>query len=181
MSIYKNIFIAYLSVISLLTLSSCYGIKHSTISGSKPYYQSFFIGDEGTQYFIKPIEFYDNKSKLYLDITFRAKTELNDSAIVNFTIRSQHLHRQIDSAIIGNNLEKYELSNINLIFTERKNNIFNSRFSANIALIELANISEGSNWSISITSQTAKYQFIPTKSTKRIIKNLNNDIFILFK
>ncbi len=163
------------------SLSSCFGIKHSTIGGSKSYYESFFIGDEGTQYFIKPIEFIADDAKLQMDITFRAKTELIDSATLNYTINHNILHKELTFVSINNGNTTIQINNHNLIYTERKSNKYNSRFSSKISMNEFAELTENDDWTMTIRSNEKEYSFRPTKKTRRILNYINNDIIILFK
>src|SRR5690606_7037547 len=80
----------------LLLLSSCFSVKPGTSRSARNLYQNFFIGEEGSQYFIKPIAFEnDEKEKLQLDITFRYKDEVKDSATVNFSIVTKELNKTI--------------------------------------------------------------------------------------
>ena len=89
----KPIFILSLLLIATVFLSGCFGIKPEKSGASGKLYETFFVGDEGTQYFIKDIKFSSNlnSDQTWTDITFRYKNELKDSATINFSFLNAKL------------------------------------------------------------------------------------------
>ena len=66
----------FCGIIILMSLSACSGLKQS---GSN-LYTSFYVGEKGTQYFIKPLYFSNKESeKLNTDFTFRFQNTINKS------------------------------------------------------------------------------------------------------
>ena len=81
----------YLGVIIFVSvaLSSCFSVKPTSQKSSKKLVETFYVGIEGTQYFIKPLTYQveDSKEELEIDCIFRYKTKLSDSdsASINFS------------------------------------------------------------------------------------------------
>lgn len=170
-----NKLLIFLSVI--LCLASCVSVKPSTSKGASALFESFFVGEEGTQYFIKPMEFRNNKETLLVDFTFRYRNEVRDSVIVNFSILSENLIRNIDLLSINNQTNNILSTDINFLNSAVKGRVFTSRFTTKIHLSDLVKLFKSDSWEISVDSTTYK----PIKRTKRSINRLNQNLFILMR
>jgi len=168
-------------ILMLLLSSSCLSIKPSTTKSGKNYFETFFVGEEGTQYFIKPILFIDEKSSenLILDITFRYRNEIKDSATVNFSIKSSTLYKTIDSLDISNKDNKIESDQLVLLFNEKSKTGFTSRYSTRFRLNEIKEIFNNDTWEITIYNQNKVTKYKPHKKTTRAINAVRDRVFVL--
>lgn len=158
----------------------CLSVKPSTSKSGKKLFETFYVGEEGTQYYIKPLLFEDqeSKEKVFLDITFRYKNEIKDSAIVNLTIEGPNIYKSIRQIRL-NGANKIESNQIELIFNEKNKNEFISRFSTNIALKDIERWFNNTDWSITLYSDKSTINGKPNKKTKKSIHILHENIFSL--
>jgi len=164
--------------VAALVLGSCTGIKPGSRSAGKKLYETFYVGNEGTQYFIKPLLLKgENSSELKLDITFRHKTDLASNSTLNFTVISQELLKTLDSLTITNTRHAVSSKNISLLFTERAKAGFSSRFTTNIPSGELQKLFHSPDWSISLYQGSRKIVFTPGSNTQKKIRRLDYNIF----
>lgn len=168
-------------ILTLLIFSSCLSIKPSTTKSGKNYFETFFVGQEGTQYFFKPILFIDEKSNenLILDITFRYRDEIKDSATVNFSIKSSILYKTIDSLVISNKDNKIESDQLVLLFNEKSKTGFTSRYSTRFGLNKIKEMFNNETWEITIYNQSKVTKYNPHRKTTRAINVLRDKVFVL--
>ena len=165
----------------LFILSSCFSVKPGTSNSGRNSYETFFVGDEGTQYFIKPLTFENAENeKLLIDITFRYKDEIKDSATVNFSLITKELEKSISSFSIGNSQNQISTDKIKHLFSERADGLFKSRFSTTFSLAEIKALFQSNSWDVNVDTGTNKYLFAAAKSTKKTIQALNDEVFVLF-
>lgn len=177
----KILSIAIISICLAGLSTSCLKIKPNGTKSAKKYFETFFVGEEGTQYFIKPFEFAnDNGEKILLDITFRYKDEVKDSATLTFTYYSEDLIKSIDSLSFSNPSMSLQANSIELLFNERDKDLIQSRFSSKVLLKDLVNLFDKSNWEIKLNSSDKPYSVSSNKKSDKIIEALNFEIFSLF-
>lgn len=180
---YYNILpIKLISLIFLLLIfSGCLSIKPSTNKSGKKYFETFFVGEDGTQYFIKPFLFKDEKSneELLLDITFRYKNEIKDSAIVNFSINSSAIYKNIDNFKLSNSEIVIKSNNIELLFNEKSKTGFISRYSTKFSLVEIKEMFNRDTWKAVIVNQNKITIYKPHKKAIKVINALRDNVFIL--
>jgi hypothetical protein len=186
----KNLFIRYYNTLNLklvacimlsMFLSGCLSVKPSTTKSGKNYFESFYVGAEGTQYFIKPILLKDEKSKedLVLDITFRYRNEIKDSAIVNFSIEGPMIYKTIDSLGLSNNTIVVKSNNLNLLFNEKNKTGFTSRYSTKISLNEIKELFSNEEWKVNIYNQNKINTFKPYGKSPKAINIIRDKVFII--
>jgi hypothetical protein len=186
----KNILIRYCNILQFkfisfilisLIFSGCLSIKPSTTKTGKNYFETFYVGEEGTQYFIKPILFKEETSNedLMLDITFRYRNEIKDSAIVNFTIKSLILYKTIDSLKLSNKDIKIESDQLVLLFNEKSKTAFTSRYSTKFSLKEIKEIFNNDAWKMIIYNQNKIATYKPPNKTIRTINTIRDRVFVL--
>jgi hypothetical protein len=168
----------------MFLMVSCGGIKPgaSKTVGQK-YFETFFVGNQGTQYFIKPFEFQSTETKskgLIADITWRYKDKLSDSTIVNMSIIDQQTYKTVDSIFIKSNSTRMKLSSINLLFVEKSGSNISSRFSSKGLVSDLREIFKSNDWLITVYSGKTKIEYIPTSKSKKIISTLDENVFSIF-
>lgn len=178
---YGRIFL--LLIMSSLTITSCFSVKPSSTKSAKNYFESFFVGDEGTQYFLKPLEFNSKGSKgeLNIDFTFRYKNQVKDSVIVNYSITGENMIKALNEAYFQNSNASFHLNNIELLFNEKKDDKFMSRFTSKCSMADLIQLFQDENITMTLTDENNQsYIFSPSKSTKKAIKSINDNLFVIF-
>lgn len=176
--------ISFFSILCVFAfLVSCGGIKPGGGKTGKNLHETFYVGEEGIQYFIKPLAFRNQETDLLLDITFRHKDKVQDSATINFSIQSNELIKQIDTLTLSTTevFSSIASNKIEYMFAERTKKGYISRFSTKIELITIEKLFKNSDWKLNVISkETAKKEYLPTSSTKKNIEKLNQNIFVLF-
>jgi hypothetical protein len=186
----KNLFCLYCNtshfklisfILLLLMFSSCLSIKPSTTRSGKNYFETFYVGEEGTQYFIKPILFKDGKSSeaLLLDITFRYRNAIKDSAIINFSIKSSIIYKTIDSLKLSNKDITIKSDNVELLFNEKNKTGFTSRYSTKFSLNEIKEMFTIDAWEVYIYNQNKINTYKPHRKTFKTINTVRDKVFVL--
>lgn len=166
----------------IFCLSSCFGTKSGATKSAVTYYETFFVGEGKIQYYIKPLAFKSEEKKsenLEVDFTFQYKDELKDSVVVNFSLISESIYKTLDSVVIENDKGVAVLHSVSLMFNRPKGDII-SRFTAKCSQQELADIVNSKNVMIVVTNNGVKKVFTPAKKTVKILKSLDENLFILF-
>ena len=181
----KRFLLLSLLLISLsISLNSCLGVKPATSGGGKKYFENYYAGDEGNQYFIKPLVLVSEykEAKATLDISFRSKESLQGTAQVNFSVYMPEAVHSLKDAYLYINDTSFELSDIKLLFVEKEKNGFQSRFSTNIPAEKLKPIFNTSDWQLVIIKEKGKtYKFDTASSSKKRIEAINTNLFTIFK
>ena len=137
------------SLILLLALccSACMAVKPSASKTKPKLYETFYRGQEGNQYFIKPLSFKDNNgAELSMDLTFRVnpKAEQQDSAYVNMTFFEVPDRFSNGSIELNNEMASLSFENPITLFKEEGKSGLNVRFSVQLpydGLRELLSVS----------------------------------------
>ncbi len=115
-------------------------ITTSCISNKK-YFETFFVGNDGIQYFIKPIECESlDGDKLIFDVVLRVKNSFQnqDSATLNFTILSVDKNLPESQQIIWiNKNDTVSVHNVKFMFKERYKKIYSYRLTSKISNTDL--------------------------------------------
>lgn len=145
-------------------------------------FKTFYVGKEGTQYYINPLSFEskENSQRLSMDFTFRYKDDIKDSATVNLSLFSPQILKNLDSISIANANHSVMSKKIKLFYNKKEKKGFLSRFSTKIALKDINEIFKNSDWKIGVYKNGTIFNFIPSKRTKRDIEKLRDNVFILF-
>lgn len=172
--------IAYFLLL-LLLFNSCFSVKPSSIKSSENYFETFYVGEQGTQYFIKPILFKSKNSndELFMDFTFRYKNEIKDSVIVNFSVKSSFIYKTIDSLMISNKNTEIKSNEVELLFNEKDKTDFVSRFTTKFSLKDITEIFDNNDWVLTINNQNQTTDYIPHRKAYLTINTLMDKIFIL--
>lgn len=83
-------------------------------SSNREHFETFFIGNNQSQYFIKPIEMESKSSDFSIDFTIRQVNEDELDITSNFTIISDYPISKIDSVILNNKYQIYEIDKLYL-------------------------------------------------------------------
>ena len=175
-------------LLSLLTLTlililhnSCSSIKPTTTKSGKSYFETFYVGVDGTQYFIKPLSLKENTTKetLLVDITFRYKDQIKDSSIINFSIKSPTLYKSIKNLEITTKATNIKTNKVKLLFNEKSGDDFISRFTAKIPLNKTKEMFDHDDWTLTLHHPTQTKAYKTDKKTTKTIATLRKKIFIL--
>jgi len=174
---YKSLLVIIIALFHI----GCSSIKPASIKSGKNLYETFFVGEDGMQYYLKPLLFINqtNGSNLKLDITFRYKDQIKDSAILNFTIQSTEIFKNLDFMEIKNSSFSVSQQNIVLLFNEIKKNDFLSRFSTKTPLENINKLYQKNDWFIEIKNGSQTDVFKASNKTNKSIDILRKKLFIL--
>ncbi len=161
--------------------NSCSSVKPTTTKSGKSYFETFYVGTEGTQYFIKPLSLKNNKTKetLLMDMTFRYKDQIKDSSIVNFSIKSPKLYKSADSLEITTKTTHIKADKVKLLFNEKSGDDFISRFTAKIPLRKIKEMFDRDDWTFTLHHPTQIKVYETDKKTAKSIAALRKKVFIL--
>ncbi|MBU3713981.1 MAG: hypothetical protein FGM46_03440 [Ferruginibacter sp.] len=174
-----------LSFVVLLSIFfySCLSVKPSTTKSGKKYFETFYVGAEGTQYFIKPLLFKNaiSNENLLVDITFRYKNEIRDSAIINLSIQSLNIYKQIDSFRLSNKMTNIKNDKVELLFNEKTRNGFLSRFTTKIPLDNTKSLFNSDDWHFVLYHKGQSIEYKTENKTVKTINILRNKVFVLMQ
>lgn len=177
----KTIYIFFYIILILTVLQSCLGIKPGAMRSGKKLFTTFFVGEDGTQYFIKPILLSNNdRSELLIDVTFRYKNQIKDSAIFTFSLNDNIMYKMLDKITINSKNDKIIIENFDFLFVEKYRKEYKSRYTFKISLSDLVKIFKYEELKLEIENEGIKKEFISNSKTKKKIKKINDDIFSLF-
>ena len=179
----KSTIIYICSIAALITiLVSCASIKPAGVKTGQKLFETFFVGDAGTQYFIKPLTFSNTtKEELKFDITFIYKNKIDDSATVNISYMGNQLLKSADSLKIGSEFNTVIIKELKYMFSERSKKMYNCRFSAKVNLADVIKLFANDKWNINLYKNGEFIMFSAPKSTKKKIDKLNYQIFAIVK
>lgn len=162
-----------------LTLS-CTGLRPGGQKGISKNYETFYVGTEGTQYFIKPMKFEGvDGEDLSLDFTFRYKKVVEGDARLAFSLNTDEVIHELESVSIESASRTYEVSSLELLFNERERKDIESRFAGVLPLTELHDLFEGSDWTMTITRNGKSSQYLPSNQSKKVIADIKKEVFDL--
>jgi hypothetical protein len=180
---FNSILIHKLSLLFLISafFGGCVPTRQSSTHSGKNNFESFYGGENGMQYFIKPILLKNMGKEEYLiaDFTFRHRNEPTDSVTVNFSIEGNDLHRIIDSLVISNNSISVATEKVKLLFNERGKRGYSSRFTAKVSLNDMVYLFEQRTWDYKIYRGASSTTFRPTPKSEKTISTVNTNLFNL--
>lgn len=143
---------------------------------------TFSVGEQGTQYYINRLEFEDKDgNESTIDFTFRYKDQIKDSCITNISIWVEDLMKDPESVTFKNSNVNYTHSQLDLMFAEKDDDDFHSRFTMNIPMTTINDLFKDNNWTITFKKGNRNLTYTPTSSAKEKISILNNDLFVIFR
>ena len=166
----------------LCVVNGCTAVKPSGSSGSSKLFETFFVGEDGTQYFIKPLLFEsDDSGTLYCDYTFRYKDEVKDSVAMNFSIHHSEMTKHLDSVQVSSDEYKIVASPVKFLFNERESKLFESRFSVKFPLSQFIRLmKEQHALNMTLYEREGERYYQSTDKAEKNIKKLHREVFVLF-
>ena len=180
----KSFHLSSLIPLLFILITSCHSVKPTGGKYNPSDYESFFLGEGKTQYFIQPLIFKGEDAKFEIDFTFRDENFENSIAVANFSISSQHSITKIDSLIFNTSDLKIIASDINKIYHQKEGKKQNLRSTSNISGNQLSQIFESKNLQISVYGNNQELKFNPSKKINKkrlrihsnLIENLINTL-----
>lgn len=165
----------------ILGLASCQNSGVNKYArGSEKLFETFFSGDDGIQYFIKPFELAENEEmKMNCDITFRYKKELKDSALFNVSILAPYNIKDLDAVKMSNGHAEMHSGHSELLFNELTNKGYISRHSVKFALAEVREMFRHPKWKVEVDSKHGKEILHSKAKSDKKIQQLNAGLFVL--
>lgn len=166
----------------LNSLTGCLSVKPAATKSGKNLFETFYVGDEGTQYFIKPLILVNtqNREEIAIDFTFRYKNEIKDSVALNLSLQSSNIFKSFDSLSFSNQTHKIVSKELRLLFNEKRNSLYISRFTTKFPLVELNKLFDTNDWALTLYKDNSYTTYISEKQTKKAITKLEEKIFTLF-
>jgi len=161
--------------IIIITFISC--------TSNKKYFESFFVGNDGIQYFIKPIECKgSNFYKIHFDIVLRIKNSFDnkDSATLNYTVFSNENNLHENQQLIWiDKIDTLKANNVKFMFKERNREIYSYRFTSKIANSDLRKCFTNQAYQPALICKFPKivlfqYQKSSLKSIRKINEQIRN-------
>jgi hypothetical protein len=178
----KNILLAVKTLLFLFLLNSCIGAKSGAHGSGRHLFETFYVGDEGTQYFIKPLQLKNDKAEQEadLDFVFRYKNQVKDSVTINISFLGKEMIKKVDSCSFQTSKGQLRLQSLKYLFLERQGKKYNLRYSSKAALADVYKLFQDNKWVLSayISQQDNKYSCPP--STEKKIAKIYHHIFSLF-
>lgn len=154
-------------------LSSCFGMKSGSKSPAGKYYESFFLGEGKNQYFIKAIEFDNDKSTFNIDITIRDFEFKESGGSANFTIIAEELISKIDTLKIISNDFTFKIVDIQRMFFEKKDDEYVIRSTCKLSSDQISAFYASPTLSIEVSYSNSSLKYESSNS----INDDRNDIF----
>jgi hypothetical protein len=157
--------------------TGCYSMKRGGTKSEGKLYETFFVGEEGMQYFIKPF-FVGNKSDAaVLDITFRYKSEVKDSATVNVSFLGNEPFKTADSIAIASTTGRVRLDVQKHMFSEKAKKGYTSRFATRAPLAQIKNTFNDGNWTVTLYRDGAVRTYTGGNKTRKTVVKLRDNVF----
>lgn len=153
------------------------------MKSGKQLYETFFVGEEGTQYFIKPLTFEaqgDPSLTLELDIAFRSKKELKGKTTLNYSLLGSDIVKSVEKISLNSSPTTVLCEENKFLFNEKKKKHYVSRFSSELEAVILKELFKKAQWEIHLESKEQNYVFVPSAKTAKAIAKLNENVFVLF-
>ncbi|MFO8086449.1 MAG: hypothetical protein R6T91_01410 [Bacteroidales bacterium] len=147
-------------------------------------YEEFFAGDEGMQYFIKPLKFEGQESDyiVFADFTFRVREEIRaeDSVVLNFSLLSKSSVAVIDSIALKTSRSISVIRELDLLFKEKKDQEYTNRYSSRTCLMSLHTFFKAEHPAFIVYIDNKQFTFVPDKRSSQNMHQLEEDIFQLY-
>ena len=175
-----------LFLLATVSLASCGMLKPGGGGRAGKLFEVFYAGEKGTLYFIKPLEFRSGDARLWMDYTFHYRPDSSGDALVNFTLHDVRLYRHLDTANLLAPGFSTSLQHMKLLYNQKEHPGFDSRFSAQLPMMDLYTYLNAANQSILTANQRAnanqidrRHVWQPTPKTQRRIRLLQENLLVL--
>jgi hypothetical protein len=170
-------------LLAFLMLQGCFSLRPGSTKTGKKYFETFYVGPEGTQYFIKPLEFESvgSDETLEMDFTYRFRDVVTDTAIVHFSVYGPSIIRSLQSISVLAAGEELTVEGVELMFNETKKDGFRSRFECFMPLSGVEKLFSHPEWTVVVCGDWPCREFEASGKTQKIIPELDQNLFILMR
>lgn len=165
-----------------LLLVGCFGSQSASSGGRTGLFQSFYVGEEGTQYFIKPLALKGKQDDCYIDFNFRSAAQLSGETTANFSFFAAQPVHKLQEAFFEVAGTRFDLQQSKSLFVETQKDNFKCRFTSVLPTPSLKPLFATSQWKlILIDDKGNSYHFTSDKSTEKKILTLRQRLFSIFQ
>jgi hypothetical protein len=158
-------------------------LRPGATKSGKNHFETFYVGAEGTQYFIKPLAFSKTTTgeDLLVDFTFRYRDVVSDTAILHISLHGPDIIRTVDHISFATHAMKVRISPVELMFNETGKEGFHSRFECFMSLSDLNRLFSDPDWRIVVCGSGPCSEYEATDKTRKIIPKLEDTVFVLMR
>lgn len=164
-----------------LLLVSCLSIKPATVKSPKKLYESFFLGNGKTQYFIKPLEFTAGRNDVIrLDFTLR-DTPTDTNVTVNFSVYAPEAIDTVHALRIQADRFGISSDKVQQLFRKKHKKNYESRFSTEFPVSAIQKAFARPNWHVVVEAPKGKRNYPSARRAQRKVRTLHEAVFQLLK
>jgi hypothetical protein len=167
-------------MVILLSLSACFSVKPAATRTKSKAIETFYLGTNGNQYFIKPLEFVSNdKQLLLLDITIRYNDNTEPPpATINFTTFESPQPLIPTRLQIVSSSSSYQFNEFQKIFGDKNEEGYSTRYSVRADQSAVNQLLGSGDWEITLFSEEGELTFFPTRKSEKSIREINSYPFL---
>jgi hypothetical protein len=150
---------------------------------SSKYMATFFVGDSGTQYFIKPLRFDGQQYHGYLtiDFTFRHLSSNEVPVVAKFSFIKPQAVQDLDSLVIKTPKANLVLRNPATLFVSPyKIQKVHSRYTSTVLLPELLKVTGDDWWIIDAWSKGEYIRYVSSNRAKKALRKISRQFKPVF-
>ncbi|PHI20418.1 hypothetical protein CEQ90_08130 [Lewinellaceae bacterium SD302] len=172
------------TVVGILIFTGC-GMKPGSSGKSSKFFETFYAGSKnGTQYFIKPLDFADaDKQGAAVDFTLRDADFQGDSTTVNYTLTTsrQLPADQAISFVDANGKSIFQTRMVERLFQERTKTGYLARYTSKAPNPAVASAFEQTDMTLRVfTEGEGTLIFLPSGKTQSAMQEVNRNLFSLY-
>jgi len=157
-------------------LVGCRAVKPSGVRSGKNLYETFYVGNSTTQYFIKPLRYQGQNSSLIIDYTFRYPDSASTDVVVNFSVISDSVLSDVEELRMGNTV----VQDVKSLYNETSKKQFLSRLTGQTSIKDLKAYVIDKEHNITIKRNNSKTTtFMPSAKTEGTLQKLSQNLFVL--
>lgn len=177
MKIKPFLIILAISILLIFSLFSCSKVKPGASAKAGGLYESFYLGPDQNQYFIKPLEFEYDDYELHADFTFKKLKDSLSPITLNFTITSDIVIKDIQYYQIAGE----RVNELQKLFLEQNRSKYEIRFTSELSYDSFSKFMKMQEPIILIESDYLSNSFTATNSSKKKIGKLNEGLIQLME
>lgn len=150
---------------------------------SSKYISTFYVGDSGTQYFIKPLRFDGQQYHGYLtiDFTFRHLSSNEVPVVAKFSFIKPQAVQHLDSLVIKTPKANLVLRDPATLFvTPYKLQKVHSRYTSTVLLSELLKVTGDDWWIIDAWSKGEYIRYVSSNKAKKALRKISRQFRPVF-
>jgi hypothetical protein len=183
----KDIYMVRLNLINKIALflilafafTACMGVKPQGTRATSRHFESFYLGEGISQYFIKPMKFTQDKNTLLVDFTIRQDNYLSEGGTMNFSLKTPELFDKVDSLFISTSTAKIYAENLERLFLQKDSKNYHIRTSSSVSKDFITAFFDSEDLLIKVYCSNQSFEFEPNKKNTRNRKGLYDNLIVL--